>query len=175
MTFAMLFPGQGSQSVGMLKAWAERSDAVRDTLAEADAVLGRPLSTLLAEGPSCQLDRTENTQPAMLVADVALWRAWLEVGGPRPAAVAGHSLGEYAALVAAGGLEFAAALEVVQARAEAMRDAVADGARLAREAAALDRRLDVEVARGPSHSERLDDLVHQRLAHFLPPLVAKAR
>lgn len=128
MTFAMLFPGQGSQSVGMLKAWAERSGAVRDTLAEADAVLGRPLSTLLAEGPSCQLDRTENTQPAMLVADVALWRAWLEAGGPRPAAVAGHSLGEYAALVAAGGLEFAAALEVVQARAEAMRDAVADGA-----------------------------------------------
>lgn len=128
MTFAILFPGQGSQSVGMLSAWAAQAPAVRDTLAEAETIVGPELLTLMADGPSCRLDRTEFTQPAMLVADVALWRAWLAAGGPRPVAVAGHSLGEYAALVAAEVLTFPEALRLVQERALAMRDAVPDGA-----------------------------------------------
>lgn len=128
MNFAMLFPGQGSQSVGMLGAWSSTSKAVRQTLEEAEAVLGSDLLKLINEGPSCQLDRTENTQPAMLIADIALWRAWSEAGGPAPTAVAGHSLGEYAALVAGDVLTFGDALRVVQERALAMRDAVPDGA-----------------------------------------------
>lgn len=128
MKFAMLFPGQGSQSVGMLNAWSEASPAVRETIAEACDVLGDELVELLSTGPSCKLDKTENTQPAMLIADVALWRAWLEAGGAAPVAVAGHSLGEYSAMVAAGVLSFAEALPLVRERALAMRDAVPDGA-----------------------------------------------
>lgn len=123
----MLFPGQGSQSVGMLDAWSASSAVVRDTLAEADAALGWDLSALIQAGPGCALDKTENTQPAMLVADVALWRVWQEAGGPQPTAVAGHSLGEYAALVAAGVLELADALPLVRERALAMSAAVAEG------------------------------------------------
>jgi len=128
MKFAMLFPGQGSQSVGMLDAWRSVSPCVRETLDEAESVVGNELITLLSAGPSCRLDKTENTQPAVLIADVALFRVWTEAGGPLPAAVAGHSLGEYAALVAAGVLGFADALKLVQERALAMRDAVPDGA-----------------------------------------------
>ncbi len=128
MKFAMLFPGQGSQSVGMLDAWRSTSVSVRETLDEAESVLGAELITLMSTGPSCRLDKTENTQPAVLIADVALWRAWCEAGGPMPAAVAGHSLGEYAALVAAGVLSFSDALKLVQERALAMRDAVPNGA-----------------------------------------------
>ncbi len=128
MKFAMLFPGQGSQSVGMLEAWSGVSARVRETLDEAESVLGPDLLTLMREGPSCRLDKTENTQPAMLIADVALFRVWVEAGGPLPVAVAGHSLGEYAALVAAGAVSFSDALKLVQERALAMRDAVPDGA-----------------------------------------------
>lgn len=127
-SFAMLFPGQGSQRVGMLKDWAERYASVRELLDELDSTLQRPLSRLIAQGPSCELDHTQNTQPAMLAADVALWRIWREEGGPQPAVVAGHSLGEYAATVACGVLEFAAALRIVAVRARAMQEAVPKGA-----------------------------------------------
>lgn len=128
MKFAMLFPGQGSQSVGMLNAWMNVSAAVRDTVDEAREILGDEMVGYFLEGPSCKLDKTENTQPAMLIADVAMWRAWNEAGGTSPVAVAGHSLGEYSAMVAAGVLSFVDALPLVRERALAMRDAVPDGA-----------------------------------------------
>ena len=124
--FAFVFPGQGSQSVGMLTAWGGHG-AVRDTLAEASEALGEDVGRLIAEGPKEALDLTTNTQPVMLVAGVACWRAWLAETGLKPAAVAGHSLGEYTALVAAGALTLADALPLVRFRAEAMQDAVPVG------------------------------------------------
>jgi [acyl-carrier-protein] S-malonyltransferase len=125
--FAFVFPGQGSQSVGMLQAWGDHL-AVRDTLAEASAALGVDIAKLIAEGPKEALDLTTNTQPVMLTAGVACWRAWLAEGGAKPAAMAGHSLGEYTALVAAGALSLADALPLVRFRAQAMQDAVPVGA-----------------------------------------------
>jgi [acyl-carrier-protein] S-malonyltransferase len=125
--FAFVFPGQGSQSVGMLQAWGDHP-AVRDTLAEASAALGVDIAKLIAEGPKEALDLTTNTQPVMLTAGVACWRAWLAEGGAQPAAMAGHSLGEYTALVAAGALSLADALPLVRFRAQAMQDAVPVGA-----------------------------------------------
>jgi [acyl-carrier-protein] S-malonyltransferase len=124
--FAMIFPGQGSQSVGMLNAWGDHP-AVKATLDEAAAVLGDELAQLIAEGPSDQLDLTVNTQPAMLTAGVACFRAWVHETGLTPTVVAGHSLGEYTALVAAGALKFADALPLVQFRAQAMQNAVPVG------------------------------------------------
>ncbi len=126
MSLAFVFPGQGSQAVGMLNAFAEVA-VVRDTLAEANAVLGFDLAALIADGPKEDLDATINTQPAMLVAGVASYRAWLAAGGAQPAVVAGHSLGEYSALVAADALSFADALRLVRLRAEAMQAAVPAG------------------------------------------------
>jgi [acyl-carrier-protein] S-malonyltransferase len=126
MTLAFVFPGQGSQSVGMLDGFAG-SAAVRELLAQADAALGEPLSTLIATGPADMLSLTVNTQPAMLAAGYACWLAWREAGGPAPAAVAGHSLGEYTALAAAGALDVADALRLVRLRAQAMQDAVPVG------------------------------------------------
>lgn len=126
MKLAMVFPGQGSQSVGMLGAYDEYP-VVRETLAEAGAVLEQDLWALAAEGPGEQLNQTVNTQPVMLAADVAVYRAWLGAGGVAPAVVAGHSLGEYAALVAAGALQLADALPLVRYRAQAMQDAVPAG------------------------------------------------
>jgi len=125
--FAFVFPGQGSQSVGMLDAWGDHP-AVRATLAEASEALGEDLSKLIAEGPKETLDLTTNTQPVMLTAGVACWRAWQAETGLMPAAVAGHSLGEYAALVAAGALSLADALPLVRFRAQAMQEAVPVGA-----------------------------------------------
>lgn len=125
-SFAFVFPGQGSQSVGMLAGWADHA-AVRDTLAEASEVLGEDVGRLIAEGPKEALDLTTNTQPVMLVAGVACWRAWLAETGLMPAAVAGHSLGEYTALVAAGALTLADALPLVRFRAQAMQEAVPVG------------------------------------------------
>lgn len=125
-SFAFVFPGQGSQSVGMLNGWADHP-AVRDTLAESSEALGEDVGRLIAEGPKEALDMTANTQPAMLVAGVACWRAWLAETGLKPAAVAGHSLGEYAALVAAGALTLADALPLVRFRAQAMQEAVPVG------------------------------------------------
>ncbi len=125
--FAFVFPGQGSQSVGMLDAWGEHP-AVQATLAEASAALGQDIGRLIHEGPKEQLDLTVNTQVVMLVASVACWRAWRAEGGPEPAALAGHSLGEYSALVAAGALDLADAVPLVRFRAAAMQDAVPVGA-----------------------------------------------
>jgi [acyl-carrier-protein] S-malonyltransferase len=126
-SFAFVFPGQGSQSVGMLDAWGDHP-AVRETLAEASQALGEDVGRLIREGPKEALDLTTNTQPVMLAAAIACYRAWLAEGGPRPAAVAGHSLGEYSALVAAGALTLAGALPLVRFRAEAMQRAVPIGA-----------------------------------------------
>ncbi len=124
--FACVFPGQGAQSVGMLGAWGDHP-AVRDTLAEASDALGEDIGKLIAEGPKESLDLTTNTQPVMLTAGVACWRAWLAETGMIPAAVAGHSLGEYAALVAAGALTLKDALPLVRFRAQAMQEAVPVG------------------------------------------------
>lgn len=125
--FAFVFPGQGSQAVGMLDAWGDHA-AVRDTLAEASQALGEDIGALIAQGPKEQLDLTTNTQPVMLTAGVACLRAWLAETGLQPAVVAGHSLGEYTALVAAGALTLADALPLVRFRAQAMQEAVPVGA-----------------------------------------------
>ena len=125
--FAFVFPGQGSQSVGMLAAWGDHP-AVTETLAEASAALGEDIGRLIAEGPKEALELTTNTQPVMLTAAIACYRAWRTEGGDLPAAVAGHSLGEYTALVAAGSLTLADALPLVRFRAQAMQQAVPVGA-----------------------------------------------
>lgn len=125
-TFAFVFPGQGSQTVGMLDAWGDHP-AVRDTLAEASQALGEDIGHLIHEGPKEQLDLTTNTQPVMLAAAVACYRAWMAETGRAPAVVAGHSLGEYSALVAAGSLTLADALPLVRFRAQAMQEAVPVG------------------------------------------------
>ena len=126
MTFAFVFPGQGSQSVGMMQVWAAR-DEVRQTFTEASDALGTDLWQLVSQGPVEILNQTTQTQPAMLAADVALWRIWRAAGGGTPAILAGHSLGEYAALVAAEALDFADAIKLVRFRAEAMQAAVPEG------------------------------------------------
>jgi len=126
-TFAFVFPGQGSQSVGMLDAWGDHA-AVRQTLGEASEALGSDIGRLIHEGPKEQLDLTTNTQPVMLTAAIACYRAWLAETGRAPAMVAGHSLGEYSALVAAGALTLADALPLVRFRAQAMQEAVPVGA-----------------------------------------------
>jgi [acyl-carrier-protein] S-malonyltransferase len=126
MTIAFVFPGQGSQQVGMMEGFADHP-AVRSTFAEASEVLGDDLWRLVQQGPADALNLTRNTQPVMLTAGVAVWRAWQAQGGATPAFVAGHSLGEYAALVAAGALQFADAVPLVRFRAEAMQEAVAAG------------------------------------------------
>ena len=126
MKLAFVFPGQGSQSVGMMAGYAGLAQ-IDDTMAAADAALGAPITALIANGPADDLNATTNTQPAMLAADVAVWNAWLAAGGPTPVMVAGHSLGEYAALVAAGALDFASAMKLVKARSRAMQDAVPAG------------------------------------------------
>jgi [acyl-carrier-protein] S-malonyltransferase len=125
-TFAFVFPGQGSQAVGMLDAWGD-APVVRRTLEEAAEALGEDLGRLIREGPKEQLDLTTNTQPVMLAAGVACYRAWLQDAGLVPAVVAGHSLGEYSALVAAGALTLADALPLVRFRAQAMQEAVPVG------------------------------------------------
>lgn len=126
LNFAFVFPGQGSQSVGMLNAWGDHP-AVRATVDEASSALGEDVAKLIAEGPKDLLDLTTNTQPVMLIAGVACYRAWLAETGMKPAVVAGHSLGEYSALVAAGVLTLSDALPLVQFRAQAMQDAVPVG------------------------------------------------
>ena len=125
--FAFLFPGQGSQNVGMLDAWGDHA-AVRETMQEASAALGEDVAELIREGPAETLGMTTNTQPVMLAAGVACYRAWRAEGGAEPAAMAGHSLGEYTALVASGVLTLADALPLVRFRAQAMQDAVPVGA-----------------------------------------------
>jgi [acyl-carrier-protein] S-malonyltransferase len=124
--FAFVFPGQGSQAVGMLDAWGDHP-AVAATLREASDALGEDIARLIKEGPKEALALTTNTQPVMLVAGVAAYRAWRAAGGAAPAVVAGHSLGEYSALVAAGVLTLADAAPLVRFRAQAMQDAVPVG------------------------------------------------
>ncbi|HJS92362.1 MAG TPA: ACP S-malonyltransferase [Steroidobacteraceae bacterium] len=130
MTFGFVFPGQGSQSVGMLAALvpaAGSGSVIRDTFAEASAMLGYDLAQLVAQGPAERLNRTECTQPAMLAVSIATWRLWREVGGPEPQVVCGHSLGEFSALVAAGALDYAAAIDLVRFRGQVMQEAVPEG------------------------------------------------
>jgi [acyl-carrier-protein] S-malonyltransferase len=122
MKLALLFPGQGSQSPGMLKGYE-----AHEVLDEAKHILGSEFTTLLDQGPADQLDLTVNTQPAMLTAGYAAYKAWRALGGPEPEVVAGHSLGEYTALVVAGALKFADALPLVRFRAQAMQEAVPAG------------------------------------------------
>ena len=125
-SFAFVFPGQGSQSVGMLDGWGDHP-AVAQALQEASDALGEDLGRLIKEGPKEALALTTNTQPVMLVAGVAAWRGWCTEGGAAPVAVAGHSLGEYSALVAAGVLTLAQAAPLVRLRAAAMQEAVPVG------------------------------------------------
>jgi [acyl-carrier-protein] S-malonyltransferase len=126
MTFAFVFPGQGSQSVGMLNSIAMRPE-VRAILQEASEALGEDVAKLIAEGPAEALSLTTNTQPVMLTAGVAFYQAWLAAGGQAPKVMAGHSLGEYSALVTAGVISFKDAVPLVRFRAEAMQSAVPVG------------------------------------------------
>ena len=124
--FAFVFPGQGSQAVGMLNGFSENK-VVRDTIAEASDALEFDLWAMIAEGPKESLDLTTNTQPVMLSSSVAFYRAWLAAGGQTPEVVAGHSLGEFSALVAAGVIDFKDAVKLVRFRAQAMQEAVPVG------------------------------------------------
>jgi [acyl-carrier-protein] S-malonyltransferase len=126
MKIAFVFPGQGSQSVGMLDAWAGTA-AVADVLARASAALGQDIGSLIAQGPADQLNLTTNTQPVMLTAAYACYAAWTAAGGRKPDVVAGHSLGEYTALTAAGSLALEDAVRLVRVRADAMQTAVPVG------------------------------------------------
>jgi [acyl-carrier-protein] S-malonyltransferase len=126
MKFGMVFPGQGAQSVGMLAGYGEAAE-IREVLATASRTLEQDLAKLIAEGPAEELSRTVNTQPVMLTAGYAAYRLWRALGGPEPAVLAGHSLGEYTALVVAGALSFEDALPLVRLRAQAMQEAVPQG------------------------------------------------
>ncbi|NYT62218.1 ACP S-malonyltransferase [Alcaligenaceae bacterium] len=126
MKIAFVFPGQGSQSVGMLDAWSD-NQVVQDTVAQASAALGQDLAALISTGPAEDLNLTTNTQPVMLTAAVAMYRAWIAAGGKAPVLVAGHSLGEYSALTAAQSLSLEDAVRVVRLRADAMQAAVPVG------------------------------------------------
>ncbi|OOG21211.1 [acyl-carrier-protein] S-malonyltransferase [Thioalkalivibrio denitrificans] len=127
MSLACVFPGQGSQSIGMLRALGDAYPEVRETFEEASDALGFDLWALAQDGPEEDLNRTENTQPAMLAAGVAVWRVWQGAGGTQPAVMAGHSLGEYTALVCAGALAYADAVRLVAERGRLMQGAVAPG------------------------------------------------
>jgi [acyl-carrier-protein] S-malonyltransferase len=126
-SLALVFPGQGSQQVGMMRELAERYSVVRTTFEEASDALGYDLWHVVQEGPAEHLDATACTQPALLTASVAIWRVWQELEGPRPGAMAGHSLGEYSAMVCAGVLPFAEGVRLVKLRGEAMQQAVPAG------------------------------------------------
>ena len=126
MTLALAFPGQGSQSVGMMAPF-EALPGVRATFEVASGALGIDLWALVRDGPAQELEKTVNTQPVMLAAGIALWRAWKEMGGADPVVVAGHSLGEYTAMVAAGVLDFVETMKFVRVRAQVMQEAVPEG------------------------------------------------
>lgn len=126
-TFAMVFPGQGSQSVGMLADLTQQFPIVEQTFAEASAVLGYDLWALVQQGPAEELNKTWQTQPALLTASVAIWRVWQEKNGAMPVVMAGHSLGEYSALVCAGVMDFKDAVRLVELRGKLMQEAVPEG------------------------------------------------
>ena len=125
--FAFVFPGQGSQAVGMLAEIAAANPVVEATFREASDVLGYDLWALTQQGPAEELNKTWQTQPALLAASVALWRVWEQLGGKTPAMMAGHSLGEYSALVCAGVIDFADAVRLVELRGKLMQEAVPAG------------------------------------------------
>ncbi len=127
MSTAFIFPGQGSQSIGMMNSLAESNPVIQDTFSEASAILGFDLWTIVTDGPAEKLNSTEITQPAMLTAGVATWRAWKAAWGENPVIMAGHSLGEYTALVCAGALNFSDAVALVADRASFMQQAVPAG------------------------------------------------
>ncbi|WP_370298987.1 ACP S-malonyltransferase [Pontibacterium sp.] len=126
-SLAFVFPGQGSQAVGMLAELAEANPVIKSTFAEASEVLGYDLWDLVQNGPAEDLNQTDKTQPALLTSGVALWRLWQEKGGEQPAVMAGHSLGEYTALVCAGAIDFADGVKLVKLRGEFMQQAVPAG------------------------------------------------
>src|SRR5487761_1033270 len=128
MTLAVIFPGQGSQSLGMLAKLSEKYSDIKHTFAEASENLGYDIWAVAQQGPEERLDATACTQPALLTAGVALWRVWQAQGGPQPAFMAGHSLGEYTALVCAGALDFRSAVKLVEFRGQVMQAAVPAGA-----------------------------------------------
>ena len=125
--FAMVFPGQGSQAVGMLKDLAENYPVVKSTFDEASQVLGYDLWTLVQDGPADEFNKTWQTQPALLAASVAIYRVWQSINGPQPEFMAGHSLGEYSALVCAGVIDFKDAIKLVELRGKLMQEAVPSG------------------------------------------------
>ena len=125
--FAIVFPGQGSQAIGMLAELAQQYDVVNQTFAEASDALGYDLWALVQNGPVEDLNQTFRTQPALLAASVAIWRVWQELGLEQPSVLAGHSLGEYSALVCAGVIDFKQAISLVELRGKAMQDAVPAG------------------------------------------------
>ena len=151
MSLAFVFPGQGSQAVGMLRAARDAFPTVDETLAEASDALGYDLGALYDEGPAEKLALTEFTQPAILAASIALYRTWIAEGGPQPAMVAGHSLGEYSALVAAGTLALADALQLVRRRGQAMQEAVPVGEGAMAAIIGLDDDVIVDTCRSLSH------------------------
>ncbi|QCR36438.1 ACP S-malonyltransferase [Nissabacter sp. SGAir0207] len=126
-TFAMVFPGQGSQALGMLADLAAQYPIVEETFSQASAALGYDLWQLVQQGPAEELNKTWQTQPALLAASVAIWRVWQQQGGAMPTMLAGHSLGEYSALVCAGVLEFQEAIRLVELRGKLMQEAVPEG------------------------------------------------
>ena len=153
MSLAFVFPGQGSQSVGMLAALAAAEPVVQQTFAEASAVLGYDLWALCQDGPESELGATERTQPAMLAAGVATWRAWLRHGGPKPRAMAGHSLGEYTALVCSGALGYEDAVDLVAFRGRVMQEAVPLGTGAMAAILGLDDQQVVEACREAEQGE----------------------
>ena len=150
---AFVFPGQGSQSVGMLSGLAENFPAVTGIFAEASARLDYDLLSLCLHGPEDKLNRTEYTQPALLTASYAIWRIWQDNGGARPGFLAGHSLGEYTALVCAGVLDFAEAVELVADRGRIMQDAVPHGAGAMAAVSGLDDDTVIDVCAGAAQEE----------------------
>jgi len=155
MSLAIVFPGQGSQSIGMMKGFVD-APVVERTFLEANQILGIDLWTMVREGPAEALNQTVNTQPVMLVAGVACWRAWREKNGPLPAWLAGHSLGEYSALVAADALRFEDALPLVRLRAQAMQEAVPEGTGGIAAIIGLDAAKVVEVCRDAAEGQVLE-------------------
>jgi [acyl-carrier-protein] S-malonyltransferase len=150
LTTAFVFPGQGSQSVGMQKALSDVYDVVRTTYLEASEILGYDLWKVVQEGPAERLNDTVVTQPAMLSAGVAAWRTWQAAGGKLPTIVAGHSLGEITALVCASSLDFGDAVALVQRRSQLMRDAVPDGSGVMAAVMGLDDETILDVCEGAS-------------------------
>ena len=167
-TFTFVFPGQGSQSVGMLDAWGDHP-VVQAALEEASEALGQDLAKLIHEGPKEDLALTTNTQPVMLVAAIAAYRVWQAEGGATPAFVAGHSLGEYSALVASGVLTLSQAVPLVRLRAQAMQDAVAVGAGAMAAVLALDPAKVVEVCLQAQSSFSSDSREVVQAANFNDP------